>query len=73
MRAPEDSTGRLLTAPSWGFSQKDSQDAKLILRFLASPPFMSLSEHSCINLSSGCLSDSYKLPPLGRLGTSALP
>lgn len=61
-----------LTALDWRFSQ-DLQDAKLILRFLASPPFMSLPEHSCVNLSSGCLFASYKLPPLGSLGTSACP
>lgn len=68
-----DNTGTLSDSPHWGFSQKDLSDAKLILRLLASPPFMSLPEHSCINLSSGCLSASYKLPPLGILGTSALP
>lgn len=61
-----------LTALGWRFSP-DLQDAKLILRFLASPPFMSLPEHSCVNLSLGCLFASYKLPPLGSLGTSALP
>lgn len=44
VQAPEESTGRLSDSPSWGFSQKHLWDAKLILRLLASPPFMSFPE-----------------------------